>query len=68
MANNLNAVIRVLTILTVIISVPTFIASVYGMNVDLPFQNDSLAFAGVMMFSLIISLLLLVVFKQKRWL
>ncbi len=68
MANNLNTIIRVLTILTVVISVPTFIASVYGMNVPLPFADSTLAFSGVMLFSLGVSVLLLVVFKAKRWL
>lgn len=68
MTNNLNRVIRLLTVLTVIISVPTLIASLYGMNVALPFEGSAKAFAGIMVISLLISLLLLIYFKVRKWL
>lgn len=68
MTNNLNRVIRLLTVLTVIISIPTLVTSTYGMNVKLPFQENPLAFAGVMLISLVLSLVLLAVFKTRRWL
>jgi len=68
MTNNLNRVIRLLTVLTVIISFPTLIASVYGMNVQLPFEDSAFAFAGVMFVSLLVSILLLVIFKKRHWL
>src|SRR3990172_1492160 len=42
--NNLNRVIRLLTSLTVILAVPTMIASIYGMNIDLPFDHSPNAF------------------------
>jgi magnesium transporter len=68
MANNLNQVIRVLTIATVVISIPTLVASVFGMNVSLPFEGSIYAFSGIMGLALVVSLLLLVIFKHKRWL
>ena len=38
-SNNLNTVMKVLTALTIIMSIPTMIFSFFGMNVDLPFQT-----------------------------
>lgn len=43
-ANNLNGVMKILAAITIIISLPTIVASFYGMNVDLPFQTHPLAF------------------------
>ncbi len=68
MTNNLNRVIRLLTVVTVVLAVPTLIASIYGMNVDLPFDRSSFAFGGVMVFSLSISIMLLALFKRNDWL
>ena len=68
MSNNLNRVIRLLTVLTVVLSVPTLISSIYGMNVPLPFESARLAFSGIMAISLTISVVLLVIFKRNDWL
>lgn len=38
-SNNMNAVMKKLTMITVVISVPTFITSFFGMNIFLPFAN-----------------------------
>ena len=38
-SNNMNGVMKKLTVVTVAISVPTFITSFWGMNVDLPFAK-----------------------------
>ncbi len=47
MTNNLNQVIKLLTSLTVIFTIPTMVASLYGMNVHLPFESHPLAFVFV---------------------
>jgi magnesium transporter len=67
-ANNLHKTIKLLTALTIILSIPTMIASVYGMNVDLPLAKNSFAFILIMGFTIGISLVGLWVFKRKRWL
>ena len=46
--NNLNNVMKYLTAATILLAVPTLVASIYGMNVGLPFQTSSHAFAIVM--------------------
>ena len=58
-ANNLNRTIKILTIATVMIAIPNLFFSMYGMNIDLPFQHHVWAFPALIIFS--ISLLLAVV-------
>lgn len=41
-SNSLNNVMKFLTAVTIIIAVPTLIASLWGMNVDVPFENSGL--------------------------
>ena len=43
-SNNQNEVLKRLTTLTIFLSIPVLIASIYGMNVPLPFQHSSFAF------------------------
>ncbi len=43
-SNNQNIVLKRLTTLTLFLSIPVLIASIYGMNVPLPFQKSQYAF------------------------
>ncbi|MFW9788023.1 MAG: magnesium transporter CorA family protein [Candidatus Thorarchaeota archaeon] len=63
--HNLNRVIKTLTSISLLVSVPTLIASIYGMNVDLPIQTDPLAFAAIMIGSLFITIPLLLFLRKK---
>lgn len=67
-SNNLNAVMKFLTSMTIVISLPTLIASFYGMNVSLPGQNHPYAFPLMMLISLMISLIVVIIFWKKEWL
>ncbi|MDX2011792.1 MAG: magnesium transporter CorA family protein [Myxococcaceae bacterium] len=67
-SNNLNVVMKVLTSLTILLAVPTLLASLYGMNVRLPMQEHPYAFAGLVTLSALISLGLMVIFMRRRWL
>jgi len=68
MTNNLNRVIKFLTALTIILNVPMIISSFYGMNVALPLAGSPLAFWQISSFTLIITLILLLIFSKNRWL
>jgi len=46
--NNLNTVIKSLTKITIILMLPTLVASFFGMNVNLPFQDSPYAFLVVL--------------------
>ena len=66
-SNNLNLTIKRLTTITIILMVPTLVASFMGMNVELPINHNSLAaFYGVLVFSLVGSLVLAWYFQRKN--
>jgi len=46
-SNNLNNVMKLLTSITLIISIPTLIASIMGMNVEFPFTTGVAGFYGI---------------------
>jgi magnesium transporter len=56
-SNNQNEVLKRLTTLTIVLTVPTLIASIYGMNVPIPYKDTPYAF----WIPVIISLMILVV-------
>ncbi|MBI4079356.1 MAG: magnesium transporter CorA family protein [Candidatus Levybacteria bacterium] len=62
-----NQVIKVLTIFSAIILPLNLLASLYGMNIDLPFARDPNAFWIIIFVMLTTSLAMLVVFRFKRW-
>lgn len=65
-SNNLNVFIQRLTIVTIILMVPTLVASFYGMNLKhLPFQNSKFAFYILILFSILLGMSLIWVFR--RW-
>lgn len=67
-SNNLGHVVNRLTAVTIALMLPTLVAGVYGMNVDLPFQHHSHAFTIVMLISILITIAFVAYFKRKRWL
>jgi magnesium transporter len=66
-SNNLNIVMKFLASVTIIIAVPTMIASFYGMNVlDLPLSDQPLAFETIFAISVMISVAMgLLMWKKK---
>jgi len=67
-SNNLSIVMKFLASITIIIAIPTMIASFYGMNVvDLPLSEVPLAFEIIFMFSVMISVLLGLFMWRKRF-
>ena len=56
-SNNQNEVLKRLTTLTIVLTVPTLIASIYGMNVPIPYKDTPYAF----WIPVIISLMILIV-------
>ena len=54
--NNLNQVMKYMAAATILLAAPTLIASLYGMNIGLPFQASSHAFSIVMGISAFLAL------------
>jgi magnesium transporter len=68
LTNNLNNRIKTLTVLTVLLTIPTIISSLYGMNVPLPLAEEPYAFVFVV--TLVVSVMSLGVWylKKNEWL
>jgi len=66
-SNNLNAVMKFLAAITIVLSLPTMVASFYGMNVKLPFEQVPWAFVLVIALSLLLSLGVIFVFVKRDW-
>lgn len=64
-SNNVNNVMKFLTSVTILITIPTLVSSIYGMNVNLPFQGSPYAFYIVMAIAIIVSIIP-VYFLYKR--
>lgn len=65
LSNNLNKTMKLLTSVTVILTIPTMVSSFYGMNVGLPLQNHPLAFLVILAVTVIISFGLLAIFNKR---
>ena len=66
-SNNLNVVMKLLTSITIILMLPTLVASVYGMNVKLPFQDAPHAFLITMAMSAVLSAVGVILFLRKEF-
>lgn len=66
-SNNLNVVMKRLTQISIVLMIPTFIASLYGMNVaHLPFHDRSWAFPAILGFSAALSFLGALFFSRQK--
>jgi len=66
-SNNLNVVMKFLTAVTIIIAIPTLVASIYGMNVNLPFQHSPHAFIITLLISALAAIMGIVLFIYRKW-
>ena len=64
-SNNLNGVMKMLTSITIILAIPTLIASLWGMNVPVPFQNHPWGFAILTGFTVLLTIVTIVWLKIK---
>jgi magnesium transporter len=65
-SNNLNLVMKFLAIVTIILALPTMVASFFGMNFDLPFQNSPHGFAIAVGISALLSLSGIIYLAKKN--
>lgn len=66
-SNNLNEVVKRLTSVTILLTVPMLIASFFGMNVRIPGEDGPYAFAVIFFICIAFSALLGYFFIRKRW-
>ena len=66
-SNNLNDVMKFLTSITLVISIPTMIASFMGMNVPLgDFAINPASFLVLVIISLILSIIIIIILRRKN--
>ena len=69
-SNNLNIVMKVLAVITIVMSIPTIIFSAYGMNVNaagMPFAGSPWGFLIVILISLAVSLIVALILAKKKF-
>ena len=64
-STNLNGVMKFLTSITIVLAIPTMVSSFWGMNVELPFQNNINGFAIMVAISILLTLGVTVWLKKK---
>ncbi|MDD5018062.1 MAG: magnesium transporter CorA family protein [Eubacteriales bacterium] len=67
-SNNLNMVMKFLAAITIIIAVPTLLASFWGMNVAVPLEKSPFGFAAVVGLSLLCAGLTVFILWRKKML
>jgi len=68
-SNNLNIVMKVLAIITVVMAIPTMVFSAFGMNVDIaamPLTQTGWGFPIVVAASAVLSLIVFVIFRKAK--
>ncbi len=66
-SNNVNTIMKRMTSLQIVLTIPTMIASFYGMNVDVYIAGWHYSFVAIMIISVIISAIAFVLFKRIKW-
>lgn len=66
-ANNQNLVLKRLAGITIILQFPVLVASIYGMNVPIPYSDTKHAFYVPILLALVISLIMAWYFVRKKW-
>ena len=66
-SNNVNTIMKRMTSTSIILMVPTLIASFYGMNVPILGENMPHAFAAIVLLSLSISTVAFIIFRKIKW-
>ncbi|HBM15059.1 MAG TPA: magnesium transporter [Lentisphaeria bacterium] len=65
-SNKLNSVMKFLASVTLVLMLPTLVASIYGMNIPLPMQESPYAFIFTMTISIILAGTAAAIFLRKK--
>lgn len=63
--NTLNQRMKTLTVLTLLIALPNVFYGMYGMNIALPFQEETWAYGAILIFTLFVVMAVFVIARRK---
>jgi magnesium transporter len=66
-SNNMNTIMKQMTSISIILIIPTLIASIYGMNVPNGLEDNNYGMPIVILISVLLSVFGVFLFKRKRW-
>lgn len=66
-SNNLNSIMKFLASITIVLSIPTMVASFFGMNVTIPLEQHPVAFLFILGLSIGLSLTAAAIFYKRDW-
>ena len=66
-SNNLNVVMKQLTLISIILMIPTLIASIFGMNVPNFMEHSVWSLPAIIFSSLLLSFLGVMLFRKRQW-
>lgn len=67
-SNRLSKTVRMLTALTILLTIPTIVGTLYGMNVRLPLQDAPYTFGLIVTFIALTVVAVTYLFSRNRWL
>lgn len=68
LSNNMNIIMKVLTSASIVMTVPTIIGGLWGMNTKLPFENHPYAFWILLLISTVVSIGIIMILKKRDYL
>ncbi len=66
-SNNLNVIMKKLTLISIVIMIPTLIASVFGMNVPNFMEESHWAIPSIIIFSVTVAVSSVFIMRKKQW-
>lgn len=66
-SNNVNTIMKRMTSLSIVLTIPTMIASFYGMNVDVYISHYWWAFFAIASISILLSFFAIMIFRRIKW-
>lgn len=67
-SNNVNDIMKKMTGVSIVLMIPTLVASFYGMNVEINYGNNPYAFWLILCGSLALSVIVYIILRKIRWL
>lgn len=67
-SNNVNDIMKRMTAVSIVLMIPTLVASFYGMNVEVPMSHWPLGFWAIVAGSLLLSIIIYLILRRSRWL